>query len=250
MSAVLKICPACGNELHISELSCAKCGIKIQGNFVAEQTSELNPKEWEFVKMFLRTEGNLSKMQLLRNESYSGIKNTLMLINQKLEGNSMNNNVIENFSSGKEDSKVVRRLKEKIVECGGKSYMPVLKGEPVPFWLSSSQNGFESQGLRGVVLEWKVFDAIVKKARSLGGMMYRGDAAAQSGARVGSKELPPTTIDAFISTEFFGAKVGDTVLRRSTYFSGILAWAGIVTNHKSQGNGGFITVNAEYMTED
>lgn len=156
--------------------------------------------------------------------------------------------VIENFS--KDDSKVIRRLKEKIIEYGGKAYMPVLKGDPVPFWLHSSKKGFESQGLRGVVLEWQVFDAIIKKARELGGKMYRGDSAAQNGARLGSKDLPLTTIDGFISTEFFGAKIGETVLRRSTYFSGILAWAGIVTNHRSQGEGGFIILNPEFMTGD
>ena len=161
-----------------------------------------------------------------------------------------NNMTIENLAVEQEDSKVIRRLKEKIIACGGKAYMPVLKGEPVPFWLSSTQCGFESQGLRGVVLKWEVFDAIIKKAMELGGIMYRGDSAAQNGARIGSEDLPLTTIDGFISTEFFGATIGSTTLRRSTYFSGILAWAGIVTNHRSQGKGGYITVNIEFMTED
>ena len=251
MNTILKTCPSCGNDLQISELSCSNCGIKIKGNFVIDGISELDADDWEFVKMFLLTEGNLSKMQSLRSESYNSVKSQLNEINTKLGGNNMSNqSTIENFAINQKDSKVIRQLKEKIVACGGKAYMPVLKGEPVPFWLSSTQCGFESQGLRGVVLEWEVFDAIINKARALGGMMYRGDSAAQNGAKVGSEDLPLTTIDGFISTEFFGAMIGSTTLRRSTYFSGILAWAGIVTNHRSQGKGGYITVNEEFMTED
>ena len=124
--------------------------------------------------------------------------------------------------------------------------MPVLKGNPIQIWASSTELGIETAGLKGVVLEWKIFDAIVKKANELGGIMYRGDSAAHSGARIGSEELPVTTIDGFISTKFYGATIGDTTLRRSTYYAGILAWAGIVTNHRSEGKGGFITVNREY----
>ena len=39
---------------------------------------------------------------------------------------------------------------------------------------------------------------------------------------------------------------GTKITRRSTYYSGILAWAGIVTIHKSEGKGSYITVNPKY----
>ena len=76
--------------------------------------------------------------------------------------------------------------------------------------------------------------------------MYRGDAAAQNGAKIGSEELPIDTIDAFIAVEFYGASVGASTLRRSTYYAAILAWAGIVENHRSKGEGGYIVVKPEY----
>lgn len=101
-------------------------------------------------------------------------------------------------STNTNSSKVICHLQNRIVECGGESLMPVLKGEPVPFHLSARQDGLESDGLRGVVLKWEIFDAIVKKAISLGGTMYRGDSAAQNGARIGSDELSLDTIDGFI----------------------------------------------------
>lgn len=249
-NSILKICPSCGNDLVISELSCKSCGVKISGNFDMRGLSELSNADWEFVKRFLLAEGSITKMQEEYNETYRAIKNKLDNINRQLGGKTMEKVSMENLSSITCNSKAIQHLQTRIIECGGESLMPVLKGAPVPFHLSSGKDGLESDGLRGVVLKWEIFDAIVKKAISLGGKMYRGDSAAQNGARIGSDELSLDTIDGFISTEFYGAKVGDTTLRRSTYYSGILAWANIVVNHRSQGHGGFITVNAEFMNED
>lgn len=80
-----------------------------------------------------------------------------------------------------------------------------------------------------------------------GGKLYRGEVAAQNGAKIGSDELPLTTIECYISTEFYGSKIGCSTMKRPTYFSGIFAWAGIATVHRSQGNGSFMTINNEFM---
>lgn len=242
---ILKKCPSCGNDLIISELSCQNCGVKISGNFAINGLNDFDVDDLEFIKRFLLAEGNISKMQTEYNESYGEIKSRLNKINLKIGGNNMiDKSELTAMSNG---SKVIQTLQDKIIACGGQALMPVLKGEPVPFWLSPTKGGLESKGLRSVVLEWRIFDAIVQKAISLGGKMYRGDSAAHSGATIGSDDLPLDTIDGFISTEFYGAHIGDTTLRRSTYYSGILDWAGIAVNHRSQGRGGFITINPEYM---
>ena len=120
--------------------------------------------------------------------------------------------------------------------------MPMLKGEPLDIWLSSSGNGIENSGYSKLVCEWHILEAIVKKANELGGTMYRGDSAAQNGAKIGSSELPLDTIDSFISLEFYGSSIGSSTIRRSTYYAAILAWAGIVENHRSKGKGGYIVV--------
>lgn len=242
---ILKKCPSCGKSLIISELSCHNCGVKISGNFAIDGFEEFNEEEKDFIKKFLLAEGNISKMQSEYNESYGEIKGRLNLINIKLGGSNMVGK--SDFTAMKGGSKVVQVLQDKIVAHGGQALMPVLKGEPVPFWLSPTKEGLESKGLRGVLLEWRIFDAIVKKAISLGGLMYRGDGAAQSGAKIGSDELSLDTMDGFLATEFYGANIGDTTLRRSTYYAGILDWAGIAVNHRSQGKGGFITINPEFM---
>ena len=118
--------------------------------------------------------------------------------------------------------------------------MPMLKGNPLDIWVASSGNGVENSGFPALVCEWRILEAIVKKANELGGIMYRGDAAAQKGAKIGSAELPLDTIEAFISIEFYGGSLGASTTRRSTYYAAILAWAGIVENHRSKGNGGYI----------
>ncbi len=248
--SIIKICPSCGNDLVISELSCKNCGVKISGNFEMRGLGELSNADWEFVKQFLSVEGNLSKMQEEYDETYNSIKIKLKKINSILGGKTMEKVSMDNLSSTSIYSKAIQHLQTRIIECGGEALMPVLKGSPVPFRLSVNKDGVESDGLRGVVLKWEIFDAIVKKAISLGGKMYRGDSAAQNGARIGSDGLSLDTIDGFISTEFYGAKIGDTTLRRSTYYSGILAWANIVVNHRSEGRGGFITVNKEFINDD
>ncbi len=136
-------------------------------------------------------------------------------------------------------------IKNKLYECGKEGLMPTLKGSPIPFWISGTGMGIETEQLPDYILEWEHFDQIVKKANDLGGKMYRGDVLAHSGAKLG-KDLPYDSMEGFIASELLYAEEGTSVTRRSTYYSGILAWAGIVTIHRSQGKGSFITVNHQY----
>ena len=76
--------------------------------------------------------------------------------------------------------------------------------------------------------------------------MYRGDELPQiSGFKLG-EEISRDCMEGFIASELLYMENGTSVTRRSTYYSGILAWAGIVTLHKSQGKGSYITVNSEF----
>ena len=75
--------------------------------------------------------------------------------------------------------------------------------------------------------------------------MYRGDELPQNGYLLG-KGISRETIEGFIAGELLLAEDGVSVTRRSTYYSGILAWAGIVTLHKSEGKGSYITIAPAY----
>ena len=144
-----------------------------------------------------------------------------------------------------EKRKISDIIKEKLKASDDEELMPTLKGSPIPFWVSPTGMGLETDKLPDYVMEWEHFDEIVKKANELGGKMYRGDVLAMSGAKLG-EELPFDCMEGFIASELLYLADGAKITRRSTYYSGILAWAGIATVHKSQGNGSFITINPKY----
>ena len=152
------------------------------------------------------------------------------------------------FFAKKKETGIIKVIQNKFIECGGKAKMPMLKGEPLDIWVAASGDGVENSGYANLICEWRILEAIVKKANELGGIMYKGDTAAQSGAKIGSEKFPLDTIDAFIALEFYGGNIGATTTRRSTYYAAILAWAGIVENHRSQGKGGYIIVKPEYRS--
>ena len=244
---ILKTCPVCGKDLIISKLKCNDCDMEYSGNFQASPFSRLEDSEIEFIMAFLKNEGNISKLQNESGKTYASIKSMLNDINIKLElVKDKKEDVDMKIFAEKKETGIIKVILDKFIDCGGKAKMPMLKGEPLDIWVSSTGRGIENSGFTSLICEWKILDAIVKKANELGGIMYRGDAAAQNGAKIGSEELPIDTIDAFIAVEFYGASVGASTLRRSTYYAAILAWAGIVENHRSKGEGGYIVVKPEY----
>lgn len=145
----------------------------------------------------------------------------------------------------KGENQISSIVKEQLKASGGKALMPTLRGSPIAFWLSATGMGIETDKLPGYILQWEHFDEVVKKANSLGGRMYREDVLAQNSGKLG-EEISHDSMEGFIASELLFIEDGMSVTRRSTYYSGILAWAGIVTIHKSQGNGSFITVNSKY----
>ena len=145
----------------------------------------------------------------------------------------------------KKENQISSIIKEKLKANNGKALMPTLRGSPIAFWISPTGMGIETDKLSGYILEWEHFDEIIKKAHLLGGKMYRGDVTAMKGGKLG-EEISYDSMEGFIASELLYVLDGTKITRRSTYYSGILAWAGIVTLHKSQGEGSYITVNAKY----
>lgn len=152
----------------------------------------------------------------------------------------------EHVAVSDDDSIVVSTLKKKISDHGGTSYVKMLRGEDMEIFLSFDGRGIIAERFPALVMEWEVFDAIIAKANELGGVMLRGDGLAQKGLKVGSEDFPLSTMDAFLSIEFFNGSIGKSTTRRSTYFAAVLAWAGIVENDRATGHGGFIKVLPPY----
>ena len=145
----------------------------------------------------------------------------------------------------KKKNQISSIIKEKLETCGGEALMPNLKGAPIDFWASPTGMGIETDKLPNYILKWEHFDEIVKKANALGGKMYRGDVLARSGGKLG-EDISYDCMEGFIASKLLYILDGTIITRRSTYYSGVLAWAGIITIHKSQGEGSFITVNTQY----
>ena len=223
--------------------------MEYSGSFETSAISRLDDAEIEFITAFLKNEGNISKMQNKCGKSYASIKNQLNDINIKLGTvKEKKENIDMGFFAKKKETGIIKVIQDKFMECGGKAKMPMLKGAPLDIWVAASGEGVENSGYAALVCEWRILEAIVKKANELGGIMYKGDAAAQSGARIGSEAFPLDTIEAFIALEFYGGSIGATTTRRSTYYAAILAWAGIVENRRSQGKGGYIVVKPQYRS--
>lgn len=85
MLKLFEQCPACGGPLVITEIQCANCHLKMQGEFKPGLFSSLSEDQLTFVRAFLRVRGNLSEMEKVLGVSYPTIRNKLDEINQTLE---------------------------------------------------------------------------------------------------------------------------------------------------------------------
>lgn len=67
-------CPFCGGALQIRELSCNRCGVKIQGKFPYSVFFQLSPEQMEFVKIFLKSRGNIKEVEKELGISYPTVR--------------------------------------------------------------------------------------------------------------------------------------------------------------------------------
>ncbi len=70
-------CPVCGDELYVEKLVCVQCGTSISGAFLPQRLSQLNREQWDFVELFIRSEGKLNRVQEELGLSYPTVRNRL-----------------------------------------------------------------------------------------------------------------------------------------------------------------------------
>ncbi|NLN80012.1 MAG: DUF2089 domain-containing protein [Erysipelotrichia bacterium] len=236
--------------MYVSRYTCKTCNIELSGNFGVHSDQvtnlfSLSNEESDFIKMFLKFEGNIKKVQEHSHLGYMAIKTKINEINIKLgnEGETGMKDLVKTFDEV--DTKSPSgHIKELLSASGGKAEVSMLRGEPMKIW--ATEEGVRNSFYPTLICEWRIFDAIVIRARELGGRMYRGDAESQQGKRIGSKEFSLDTIDAFISLKFYGNEIGSTTTRRSTYYAAILDWAKIARNNRSKGLGGYIQLSSNW----
>ena len=70
-------CPVCGGEMIITRLRCPECDIAIEGRFSLGRLALLTPEQIEFVEVFLRCEGKITRVEKELNISYPTVRSRL-----------------------------------------------------------------------------------------------------------------------------------------------------------------------------
>ncbi len=77
MKASLNTCPVCGESLVVDRYHCDTCDTTIQGRFENGALPGLSAEQVEFVKMFVRCEGKITRMEAELGLSYPTIRSRL-----------------------------------------------------------------------------------------------------------------------------------------------------------------------------
>ena len=77
MYPVFNECPICGGEMIVTTLECRECDSSIRGRFIAGPFAGLSIEQLEFVELFVRNEGKITRMEADMGLSYPTIRNRL-----------------------------------------------------------------------------------------------------------------------------------------------------------------------------
>lgn len=211
-----------------------------------DELFQLDDLDINFIRLFLKNEGNLSKTGEDLNLGRVALRTKLREINEKLN-NDMDYpglvtfmDVDDNEMELKPSCEIIRKFNR----CHGVNHLQTLKGKDVTIWMTKS--GVRLSSHPDMLCKWEIIDALVKKIKHLGGKMYRGDYEANLGFAIG-EGLPVNTMEAFIAMEFYGKKIGEGTIRRSTYYAAVMAWGEILFNQKSDGKGGYVELTTMWM---
>ena len=69
----------------ISELKCPKCDLRVKKDFETCEFCQLSPETFEFLKIFLRTQGKITEMEKILKISYPTIKSKIESLLQELK---------------------------------------------------------------------------------------------------------------------------------------------------------------------
>jgi hypothetical protein len=77
MHTIPSKCPLCGGEIAVTRLYCRDCDTTIEGRFVGGAFSQLTREQLNFVEIFVRCEGKITRMEDEIGLSYPTIRNRL-----------------------------------------------------------------------------------------------------------------------------------------------------------------------------
>ena len=77
MYPILHECPICSHELIATRLTCRECDTCIEGRFITGPFAQLTPEQIDFVELFMRHEGKITRLEGELELSYPTIRNRL-----------------------------------------------------------------------------------------------------------------------------------------------------------------------------
>ena len=77
MAKMLSRCPVCEGALSVSELACGRCSTRVKSVFDPCRFCSLSAEHLGFIEIFLRCEGNLSRVEKELGLSYPTVRNRL-----------------------------------------------------------------------------------------------------------------------------------------------------------------------------
>ena len=77
MKTNLTRCPVCDGPLTITRLHCVSCDTTLEGRFTGGSFAHLSTEQLDFIELFVRCEGKISRMEDEMKLSYPTIRNRL-----------------------------------------------------------------------------------------------------------------------------------------------------------------------------
>ncbi len=70
-------CPVCGENMTVTRLYCPNCDVTVEGRFSLGRLALLTPEQLEFVEVFLRCEGKITRVEKELDISYPTVRSRL-----------------------------------------------------------------------------------------------------------------------------------------------------------------------------
>ncbi len=77
MPRIITVCPVCGKKMSVEKLKCHSCGTTINGDFEMDDLFRLSKDQLDFVKVFIKNEGNITEVGKELGISYPTVKSKL-----------------------------------------------------------------------------------------------------------------------------------------------------------------------------
>ncbi len=68
------VCPVCSSKLEVTGLVCPVCATRIEGRFAVNEFAALPPEQLEFLRLYLKSRGNLKELERILGVSYPTVR--------------------------------------------------------------------------------------------------------------------------------------------------------------------------------